>query len=209
MDVANVSYDYMEKLELPAKPRGFQGMSFEWAHNNLDAINPIIFDTSYLNDSYVQKLREKNVNIPAKAPIPKMSSYFILNLHRSSKSATESFDQRSFIFRENFQAENTGTVNEYNAEVIKKIVKKIIESNNKKQIYKNIQKEIGVICLTRNQSYLIKQIFAQDEIFKGIKVDTIDNFQDREKEIIIVDFIRAKNRLEDVSNSSIGEKKNC
>ncbi|WP_434333974.1 AAA domain-containing protein [Mesomycoplasma hyorhinis] len=206
MDVANVSYDYMEKLELPAKPRGFQGMSFEWAHNNLDAINPIIFDTSYLNDSYVQKLREKNVNIPAKAPIPKMSSYFILNLHRSSKSATESFDQRSFIFRENFQAKNTGTVNEYNAEVIKKIVKKIIESNNKKQIYKNIQKEIGVICLTRNQSYLIKQIFAQDEIFKGIKVDTIDNFQGREKEIIIIDFIRAKNRLEDVSNSSIGEK---
>ncbi|CRH24756.1 putative DNA helicase [Chlamydia trachomatis] len=29
MDVVNVSYDYMEKLELPAKPRGFQGMSFE------------------------------------------------------------------------------------------------------------------------------------------------------------------------------------
>ncbi|WP_308507230.1 AAA domain-containing protein [Mesomycoplasma hyorhinis] len=104
MDVVNVSYDYMEKLELPAKPRGFQGMSFEWAHNNLDAINPIIFDTSYLDDSYVQKLREKNVNIPAKASIPKMSSYFILNLLRSSKSATESFDQRSFIFRENFQA---------------------------------------------------------------------------------------------------------
>lgn len=59
MDVVNVSYDYMEKLELPAKLRGFQGMSFEWAHNNLDAINPIIFDTSYLNDSYVQKLRKK------------------------------------------------------------------------------------------------------------------------------------------------------
>ncbi|WP_308700364.1 AAA domain-containing protein [Mesomycoplasma hyorhinis] len=208
MDVVNVSYDFMEKLELPAQPRKFQGMSFEWAHDNLDAINPIIFDTSYLHDSYIRKLREKNVNIPIKASIPEMSSFYLFNHLQSSKSsATESFDQKSFIFRENFQEKNTGAVNEYNAEVIKKIVKKIIESNNKKQIYKNIQKEIGVICLTRNQSYLIKQIFNEDEIFKGIKVDTIDNFQGREKEIIIVDFIRAKNKLEDVPNSSIGEKR--
>ncbi|WP_308507273.1 AAA domain-containing protein [Mesomycoplasma hyorhinis] len=207
MNVVNVSYDFKEKLELPAQPREFKGMPLEWTHSNLDAINPIIFDTSYLHDSYIQKLREKNVNIPTKVSIPEMSSFFWFNQSQSSKSATESFDQRSFIFRENFQAKNTGTVNEYNADVIKKIVKKIIESNNKRPIYKNIQKEIGVICLTRNQSYLIKQIFAEDEIFKGIKVDTIDNFQGREKEIIIVDFIRAKNKLEDVPNSSTGEWK--
>ena len=114
---------------------------------------------------------------------------------------SDSFDQKSFsnLNIEDFNDfKNKDSLeslfNEYNAYIDIFIVEELIKSNNNNDLKNNI----GIICLTNSQKRIVKHLISKKNNLKElkIKVDTIDNFQGREKEIIIVDFVRAKNKFE-------------
>ena len=114
----------------------------------------------------------------------------------------QTFDQKGNPFRiknsQNILLDNSSTYNQYSALVITNLAKKLLEQN-RNQI--NGQNRIAIITLTKNQKALVNQylkIFFNDNSYykRSIKVDTIDNFQGREEEIVIVDFIRGETKIE-------------
>lgn len=114
----------------------------------------------------------------------------------------QTFDQKGNPFRiknsQNILLDNSSTYNQYSALVITNLAKKLLEQN-RNQI--NGQNRIAIITLTKNQKALVNQylkIFFDDNSYykRSIKVDTIDNFQGREEEIVIVDFIRGETKIE-------------
>ena len=116
----------------------------------------------------------------------------------------QTFDQKGNPFQiknsQNIQLDNSSIYNQYSALVIINLAKKLLEQNLN-QI--NGQNRIAIITLTKNQKALVNQylkIFFDDSYYnkhkRSIKVDTIDNFQGREEEIVIVDFIRGETKIE-------------
>lgn len=107
------------------------------------------------------------------------------------------FDQTRFIkLRESSTKPNIGdgAFNQYSAFVTLNIVNKLIKQNSNKIK----EKGIAIITLTRNQKIIIKYYLDNCSLFKDIKkyvkVDTIDNFQGREADIVLVDFIRGEKK---------------
>ncbi|MGX9388878.1 AAA domain-containing protein [Mycoplasma sp. 327] len=108
----------------------------------------------------------------------------------------------SFIKKFNQSTLDT-RMNQYNAIVTFKIIQKLINDleNNGINI-KNEKSKIGVIALTRNQAIVIRGIiqskypdlYTKYIATRSIVIDTIDNFQGRECEFIIVDLVRSENK---------------
>lgn len=117
------------------------------------------------------------------------------------------FDQSGGkLLSSNKTIKSDGTYNEYSVHVIVKIVNKLLETNRN---FFNDSKRIGIITLTRSQKDLIWFYLKRAGInSKNIKVDTIDNFQGREEEVIIVDFIRGLTKIEDNKVKKIKGKRN-
>lgn len=107
------------------------------------------------------------------------------------------FDQTRFIkLRESSTKPNIGdgAFNQYSAFVTLNIVNKLIKQNSNKIK----EKAIAIITLTRSQKMIIRYYLDNCSLFKDIKkyikVDTIDNFQGREADIVLVDFIRGEKK---------------
>ncbi|WP_406615693.1 AAA domain-containing protein [Mycoplasmopsis hyopharyngis] len=117
------------------------------------------------------------------------------------KAESDSFDQKEVLCIKEFEKYKEpldSLFNQYNAYIDIKIVKMLVEKNSPE----SLKDKIGIICLTVSQRKIVKFLLEESELKKlNIKVNTIDNFQGREKEIIIVDFVRAKNRF--VKNNKI------
>ncbi|WP_051619147.1 AAA domain-containing protein [[Mycoplasma] collis] len=188
MEFVNLFYDNDEKLEEPKDERNKVKNNFTFSSFNSKKYenSPILISTDRFNDEYFQFLKNKKIE-------------------KLDESAT--FDQnKSIAFDIKDKITNSGQFNEYNAYIIIKLLYKFKENN--KEI--DLTNKIGVITLTRNQVLIIKHLINKDEELSRlkIKVDTIDNFQGREKEIIIVDFVRAKNKYENNAIKDLGLKRN-
>ncbi|MBN3534673.1 AAA domain-containing protein [Mycoplasma procyoni] len=180
MELVNLYYDKDEKLEIPknSKHKFEEKINIKIDGQNYNIAETILVDTTYLSDKFKDKLiREYKINIPFNG---------------------NSFDQngeKNLLLNKNGNITlKEGTYNEYNISIIIEILHSIFEEYGIE--YKD---DIGIICLTRSQATVLKKYLELDENKKlkvlKIKVDTIDNFQGREKKIVIVDFIRAKNKL--------------
>ena len=83
-------------------------------------------------------------------------------------------------------------MNPYNCLIIKNIIDSLFNQNPKLK-----SSDIGIITMTKSQKTLINQFI--DKQYRGIKIDTVDNFQGREAEVIILDFVRAYGKLKNNS----------
>ena len=178
MKIVNHIYDHDEKLQMPKLPKKFNIWNLNFDKVLYDSpVNMI--DTSHLSDSFLNELKNNNIKIN--------------NIIKDE----ESFDQKNPLFEIHRSISPNGIFSEYNAFIILKTLKNILKYNKNDLIDK-----IGVIVFTKNQKNIITNFLKHKEFGLGIKfdelaikVDTIDNFQGRERDIIIVDFIRAKNAL--------------
>ncbi|NPA33975.1 MAG: IGHMBP2 family helicase [Chlorobi bacterium] len=83
---------------------------------------------------------------------------------------------------------STSFSNEYEAQFIEKLVKNALQIGIKPE-------DIGVISPYEDQIALMKRLFGDIE---GLEIKTVDGFQGREKEVIIISFVRAN------TNGNIG-----
>ncbi|MDE6429018.1 MAG: C-terminal helicase domain-containing protein, partial [Malacoplasma sp.] len=174
MNLVNINYDYKEKLKMPENQKEFKKYGFDLMGTNYESYDVVSIDTTYLTEEYVNKFKSKGLRNVTK----------------------DSFDQSSPVLYEKFNQKTGGQFNEYNAEVVLKICNSFLKKHSKEEM----KNKIGIICLSNNQKNLIKFIINSNENFSQlkdlkIKIDTIDNFQGREKEIIIVDFVRSLGKL--------------
>ncbi|WP_369085998.1 AAA domain-containing protein [Metamycoplasma spumans] len=114
----------------------------------------------------------------------------------------DGFIPSSFIKKFNQSTLDT-RMNQYNAIVIVKIIQKLLNDLEHDGInIENEKSKIGVIALTRNQAIVIRGIiqskypdlYTKYIATRSIVIDTIDNFQGRECEFIIVDLVRSENK---------------
>lgn len=169
MNLINVFYENDEKLLYGSKKTELE--------NEIKELR--IFDTSVLSRKFVSLIKDKSIF-----------------KELDKKNELSSFDQEDWI--DCFNGVNPpslksgGLFNQYNVYIISLIIKKMIDQKI------DIVNKVGIICLTINQKKIaisiLSKLIPNYSKYK-IKVDTIDNFQGREKEIIIVDFVRSKNRL--------------
>ncbi|QBF34973.1 hypothetical protein EG856_03600 [Mycoplasmopsis phocirhinis] len=177
----NVNYDGDEKLKTINQKSGSYLVNY--LNNNLKINKSVlVYDTTYLNDSFCKMINE---NDPELAEI----------INRNYRYA---FDQTMTLWNNKKNTESA--INEYNATTIADIIENIILNNYNGQKFD--LKKIGVISMTRAQNKIIRKYWDEklkqhkDKTINHIKIDTVDNFQGREKEIIIVDFVRAKGKFE-------------
>lgn len=145
-----------------------------------------VIDTSALTEDYISFLKEITKNT-------KGDQMTIESL----KVGDEAFDQWTSLIRYRNKKENS-LVNEFNAYVVSETISSILQNNNDVKT-----EEIGVITMTASQVKIVEFILKEKGI-NGVKVDTVDNFQGREKNIVIVDLVRAKNNY--APNSEISGK---
>lgn len=145
-----------------------------------------VVDTSTLTGDYIEFLKEIANN--------EQTDKFTID---SLQVDMPAFDQWAPIIRYRIRKENS-LINEFNAYVVCEIVSSILSSNSDAK-----NENIGVIVMTASQVKIVDQMLKRKKIH-GVKVDTVDNFQGREKDIIIVDLVRAKNNF--VPNSEISGK---
>jgi superfamily I DNA and/or RNA helicase len=89
------------------------------------------------------------------------------------------------------EAVKQGSPSKYNpkeAEYVLNLVKKFLENGAKEEY-------IGVITPYKDHEEYIKNLFSKEKI-EGIEVKSVDGFQGREKEIIIVSLVRANENEE-------------
>ncbi|WP_027334081.1 AAA domain-containing protein [Mycoplasma elephantis] len=180
-DLVNNFYDSVEKLEVGREQKEFEKISFL---KNDEKI--YLIDTSKIPDSYKRIINEE-----------------------IKYSETDAFDQTELVTNvpkfDEYKNDklNRGLLNQYNAIITTKIIENLLEENDAKKLIG----KIGIIWLTSKQKSITRHLVLSNKRFKDlkIKVDTIDNFQGREKEIIIVDFVRAKYKLQN-KNINIQKK---
>lgn len=181
LKVVNLIYPDDEKLI--AVNETIKKFNFKINGWNLDN-EFVVIDTSKIDWNYFEKYHEIDITKFA--------------------NSVQTFDQSGSPFKIkngqktiNIQLDNSSTYNQYSALVIVNLAKKLLDQNSNQINNKN---RIAIITLTKNQKALVNQylkIFFSDKPYKHlIKVDTIDNFQGREEEIVIVDFIRGKTKIE-------------
>ena len=159
-----------EELRMPANPKHFKNYLLNFNTRNYNTAKleqPIILiDTSLVS---------ANVN-----------DWFnnTVKIHNNSNI---SFDTTKW------QNNNyTSAVNPYDAIVIANLVSHLLD-NKANQL--NL-KDVGIITMTKSQKSLIRSFLKKKrKEFSQIKVDTVDNFQGREAEIIILDFVRSWGQL--------------
>ncbi|MBU4692902.1 AAA family ATPase [Mycoplasma sp. CSL7491-lung] len=180
--VVNVNYDEDEKLTTPID----KGSSYlvNYKYDNIK-INKefIVMDTSKINQEFMNKY-----------------SIYFNDFQRKTiiENNYTSFDHTRTLDKSETKE---STINEYNAFVIAEIVENIVLKNSNTNEKFDLD-NIGIISMTRSQNSVIKKYLkAKKDLFmkstiNKVKVDTVDNFQGREKEIIIVDFVRARGKMD-------------
>ncbi|QKT05407.1 AAA domain-containing protein [Mycoplasma sp. OR1901] len=181
--VVNVNYDSDEKLTTPINKNSSYLVNYKYPNIKINK-EFIVMDTSKINQEFMN-----------------------YNYHLFSEMQREIIRRNDYIAFDQTRTldkseSKESTINEYNAFIIAGIVENIVLNNSNYSEKFDLDK-IGIISMTRSQNSVIKKylsdkkdIFKQKAINK-VKVDTVDNFQGREKEIIIVDFVRAKGVLRD------------
>lgn len=202
------SYEFLQES------RRFSGQILKLVNIIYDKNEQLIkvFD---IKNKYDLKMNNKNLNNElVMIDYSNFDSQFFQQFHKinfKNNENIDSFDQqgRCIPLLNNNALENlinNSLYNQYSALIIINIINKLISQNQQK--FNDIK--IGVITLTKSQKNVIKKyrdIFIKQEHRKYIKIDTIDNFQGREEEIIIVDFIRGKNKFND-AKFEISKKRN-
>ena len=193
----NASYEFLQES------RRFSGKILELVNIIYDRDEKLIktYDNNKKFDLVIdgKKLDSELVMID----ISNIDNKYFKKYHNCNIEFNESFDQEESHFDLKIGSINfipSSLYNQYSALVIKDVVEKLLELNYDKFKDKNKGdiNRIGVITLTKSQKKLVKEYvnkFIDKKLIKFIKVDTIDNFQGREEEIIIVDFIRGKNKI--------------
>lgn len=175
LDIVNSIYDDNEKL-INAKDNNNK-YNLIINNKNLDS-ELVMVDTSIFDNEFFQKYHKSNLE----------------------NNNIFTFDQNGKPFElqncKDIKLNSESLYNQYTAIVIVKIIEELFSNNLSKF---NDSNRIGIITLTKTQKSLVKQyinIFINKQYWQYIKVDTIDNFQGREEEIIIVDFIRGQNKIQ-------------
>lgn len=188
----NSSYEFLQESHR------FSGKIIELVNHvydeeeKLTQINPI-------KNFYNLKINGKNLHSELViVDTSKFDSNFFSKYHEFNISNISNFDQTGSCFKlknyPNFQYNGSSCYNQYSAIVIIELVRKIISDHSNCLN----DKKIGIITLTKSQKNIMQKysnIFLK-EYKEFIKIDTIDNFQGREEEIIIVDFIRGRNKID-------------
>lgn len=194
------------------KPYEFLNESHRFGEKNMELVNLNYPDEEKLikpeNSNFNERLYDlkfDNININSPCSIinlKEISNDFKKSHYDFPNNINNSFDQIGTPFNFNNNSLNinpSSSYNQYSAWIIVHvIIEKLILSNQNALLKNNFK--IGVIALTITQKKIILEYLRTTEYFskyeKIIKVDTIDNFQGREEEIIIVDFIRGKDKIE-------------
>lgn len=175
MNVVNTFYEDDEKLQMPINAR-----NFPFYHLKLQLINAttkdydepvILIDTSILSDDMV--------------------NYYQTN-HSIKMTTKDSFDTTKWN-----KNDYSSAVNPYDCLVICNLVYNLLDSNHQLKL-----SDIGIITMTKSQKNLIRLSLKKiNSSFSKIKVDTVDNFQGREAEVIILDFVRSYGDLKNTTVS--------
>ncbi|MBU4691110.1 AAA domain-containing protein [Mycoplasma zalophi] len=177
-EVVNVCYDKDEKLTTPITSNS----PFLLNYKRPDIKNKkeyIVIDTTKINEEFLNTIPNKYKDIVYKHKL-------------------YAFDQTQTMDNSD---KKESTINEYNAFVIADLIENICTNYYEETKEKFDLDKIGVISMTRSQNPIIreklreKMLTLRAKTKNKVKVDTVDNFQGREKEIIIVDFVRAKGSL--------------
>ncbi len=204
-----------------SKAYEFLNESWRFSGKILHIVNSIYDDNEKLinakeiNNKYNLNINNKNLDSElVMVDTSIFDNEFFLKYH---KSKPKNNNNNNFTFDQNgkpFELQNSKDIklnseslyNQYTAIVIVKIIEELFSNNLSKF---NDSNRIGIITLTKTQKSLVKQyinIFIDKQYRQYIKVDTIDNFQGREEEIIIVDFIRGQNKIQDQKLPSTNSK---
>ncbi len=112
----------------------------------------------------------------------------------TSKTKKNSFDSRPTTKNAN----QNSYINKYEAEIILELLNKLASHKNAEDILiEDNDPKIGIICMYGEQvRYLIREIngvaWARTLLERGIiKVDTVDSYQGKENDIIIVSLVRS------------------
>ena len=169
MDVVNTFYEDEEKLEMPAKPRAFPTYKLNLLNENGSTssyYDPVILIDSSILSNEIQE-------------------YFKTNYHL--KVTNDSFDTNYWLTNQ-----YSSKVNPYDCLIVVNVIDNLHMHNPKLQL-----SDIGIITMTKSQKTLIRSYLKKvNPNYSKIKVDTVDNFQGREAEIIILDFVRSYGSLE-------------
>ena len=188
-EIVNCFYTDDERLICALENQWNKKLSILWTTREYNGV--YWYDTSKLNNEYIKFLKTNS----------KDNKYFISQIDKDRNS----FDQDGPLISKLNNLSYGGLMNEYNIFIVSKIIKSIIEQNKDKGESYFINK-IGIIALTSNQKKLLRHTLKEFSHLK-LKIDTIDNFQGREKEYIIVDLIRSQNKYDSKKKQIIKSNK--
>lgn len=112
----------------------------------------------------------------------------------TSKTKKNSFESKPTIKNANQQS----YINKYEAEIILELLNKLSSHKNAEELFiEDDDPKIGIICMYGEQvRYLIREIngvaWARTLLERGIiKVDTVDSYQGKENDIVIISLVRS------------------
>jgi superfamily I DNA and/or RNA helicase len=148
------------------------------------------------NHSFYNSILKQAYDIPnLEDDIKKSLERQVANLKLNSKTKNTLEDlltkKRIMFFPSKTEAKNHfAKSNEYEANLVTKIIEQIIEIYNFNNKEFSKKKSIGVIATYRNQIAIIKQKLEEANIpnYEDITVDTVERFQGSQRDIIIVSF---------------------
>jgi superfamily I DNA and/or RNA helicase len=116
-----------------------------------------------------------------------------LNLKTTTKNTLEDLlsKKRVVFFPSKIDYKNHfGKLNEYEADLVIKIVNKVIDIYKHNNMFFDNKKTIGIIATYRNQIALIKKKLEEANIpnYEDITVDTVERYQGSQRDIIILTF---------------------
>lgn len=175
LEIVNLIYPDKEKLILPINSKLNQ-KDFNIYYNNSNKDNPVVLI---------------NLTKPSK----KFQLEHDIKIDDWLNYGFDQNDDKTLDWNKNkIHKIGKAIYNQYSGYVIAQICKKLIHDNS----LENLNSRIGIITLTSTQKEIVRSYVKihLKNYLKYITINTIDNFQGREEDIIIVDFIRGLNKLE-------------
>ena len=175
--LVNVVYDEAERLQAYDGHKKGHFKNYAIYGSNTRS-STVLIDTSFISKEFV----EFATNNDAKY-IPQINDV--------------AFDQNRSIFGKGKSFNSM--INEYNSFEGISTLMKMKENNPTLKAT-----DIGYICMTRSQVNSINDILKNRNLITDnwdmewlskVKIDTVDNFQGREKDVILVDLVRAQNHI--------------